>query len=484
MRNKQIIILLALLTFNTFQVAGSVDVKGVKAVLIYQLSNHIIWPDSKVSKQINIGFYGRNQETYEEFLGLRNLRIQDKPVVARKLKSLSNLGDLHVLVLDKNSSIDLFAETILVENKHILLISEESMDLKNIMLNIFFDEEKKNFSYQINKSNILLEGLDIDPELLLLRGTELDVRQLYRAMKEELENEKKAVEYQRRLLAKSKREIEDHKSEILNLNAYSKRLNTDIGNKGVELDALSDEIKFKEEQIVEQQRHFDQRLQLFSELEKQMANQQSLIKVKTDILDSLERASSKQQEMIKEQSLILNDKEVRIQLQRRAIYLTAGLVLVILISLIIAYRAYISKGAIADKLKSANERLEIQHADNLKLNEDLRRLNEMLEIKVAERTKGLKEKNEQLTEYAFVNSHLLRAPLSRILGISQLLQANSSKEDLDLINAMKNSADELDAIIRRINVLLDEEGSFDRSRIEELIKKRIYDTEVQKGPVS
>ncbi|WP_162555972.1 YfiR family protein [Reichenbachiella versicolor] len=483
-RSKFLLLVFALIGFNSRLTFASADYQGVKAVLIYQLSKHIIWPEDKVHKEVKIGFYGKNQETFQEFSSLKNLKIQQKPVVAVKVKSLSNIDDLQVLVLDKSTSVDLFNEAGIIENKKILLVSEESPDLKNIMLNIVYDEERKALSYQINKANILLEGLEVDPELLLLRGTEVDVRQLYRDMKAELKEEQKAVEYQSQLLIKATKELVAREKDIIDLKNYSEELNSDIGKKGIELDELLFEIESKEEKIELQQQEFEKKLKIFGVLESQLKTQEQLISARTSELDSLERASYAQQRLLNEQLLTLNSKNTLIDAQRRAIYLTAGLVMVVLISLIFAYRAYITKGAIADKLKSANEKLEVQHLDNLKLNEDLRRLNEMLEIKVAERTRGLKDKNEQLTEYAFVNSHLLRAPLSRILGLCQLLEASSSAEEHDMISAMKNSADELDSIVRRINILLDQEGGFDRSKIEELIKKRIIDTEVQKGTMS
>ena len=476
---------LSITLFLTICMAGrsyaQVDYEELKSVLIYQLSKHISWPDEKNIKEFQIGFYGNNQETYQKFADLNSLEIRKKPIIAKKIANLKHLEDLQILVIDKQHSEDLFLEASLIENKHILLISDESKDLKNVMLNIVYSQEEKQMSYEINSANIILEGMSINPDLLLLRGTEIDVRHLYRDMKAQLNEEKKALNEQIKLVENQRQLVDRHKSEIVKLTEYSQELNSDIGKRGVELDELLAKIDEKESAMSAQQVEFEERLALFGKLEDRVDEQENLIAKKSAVLDSLENATYKQQALIQKQSHTLNSKEDLITAQRNLIYLSAVLVLVILISLVLVFRAYKTKGALADKLEVTNRKLHEQHLDNLKLNEDLRRLNEMLEQKVHERTKGLKEKNEQLTEYAFVNSHLLRAPLSRILGLSQLLQASSSQEDLDMINAMKDSADELDSIVRRINVLLDDQGSFDRSKIEELIKKRIYDAEAQKG---
>jgi signal transduction histidine kinase len=67
---------------------------------------------------------------------------------------------------------------------------------------------------------------------------------------------------------------------------------------------------------------------------------------------------------------------------------------------------------------------------------------------VEERVRGIEEKNRQLEEYAFINAHLLRAPLCRILGILDLMEKEKSGDDLAEV---KEKAKDIDQIIRRIN---------------------------------
>jgi light-regulated signal transduction histidine kinase (bacteriophytochrome) len=58
---------------------------------------------------------------------------------------------------------------------------------------------------------------------------------------------------------------------------------------------------------------------------------------------------------------------------------------------------------------------------------------------VRERTHELEVQNEKLTEYDFINSHLLRAPLARILGLADLLcLENTSVSDRELIESLNH----------------------------------------------
>ncbi|MFY0675064.1 MAG: PAS domain S-box protein [Bacteroidia bacterium] len=74
--------------------------------------------------------------------------------------------------------------------------------------------------------------------------------------------------------------------------------------------------------------------------------------------------------------------------------------------------------------------------------------------------KNLEQKEKQISankklisEYSFVNSHKVRAPLSNILGLIQLIKLEHNEE---LLEMLEKSADELDHVIHEVNSLLAE----------------------------
>ncbi|MCK6609762.1 MAG: response regulator [Bacteroidia bacterium] len=70
---------------------------------------------------------------------------------------------------------------------------------------------------------------------------------------------------------------------------------------------------------------------------------------------------------------------------------------------------------------------------------------------ITERVKFIDEitrQNETLRDIAWSQSHLVRAPLARLMGLVNLLEP--SAQELEIIEAIKTSADELDAIIHDI----------------------------------
>jgi len=108
-------------------------------------------------------------------------------------------------------------------------------------------------------------------------------------------------------------------------------------------------------------------------------------------------------------------------------------------------------------LQSRSATITVQNQQLEKQQRQLEDLMVKLEEKVIARTLVLKEQNKRLTEFAFFNSHILRAPVSRIRGLVNLLalkiDADEEKKVRDLLTECMN---ELDQAIKTINSKLDE----------------------------
>ena len=91
---------------------------------------------------------------------------------------------------------------------------------------------------------------------------------------------------------------------------------------------------------------------------------------------------------------------------------------------------------------------------------ELKQQNTSLEEKVKERTtelleinEAVKEQNEKLKDIAWTQSHVVRAPLARLMGLVNILQMDEEMPELNKTQILENvvsSANELDGIIREI----------------------------------
>lgn len=90
--------------------------------------------------------------------------------------------------------------------------------------------------------------------------------------------------------------------------------------------------------------------------------------------------------------------------------------------------------------------------------DSLEELNSKLERLVSIRTEQIVKKNQQLLDYAFYNSHKVRGPLARVLGLVYLLrlQPMMDEKSKELVDRLGNSTFELDEMIKEISKVLEE----------------------------
>lgn len=110
------------------------------------------------------------------------------------------------------------------------------------------------------------------------------------------------------------------------------------------------------------------------------------------------------------------------------------------------------------ELSEKNEEIEIQNDRLQQQQEEIRLINENLEERIQQRTQKLKELNRKLEKYAYINSHILRAPICRIKGLYYLLEIDPryhTPGSDELIKHLKSAATELDKVLLQINTALE-----------------------------
>jgi signal transduction histidine kinase len=127
------------------------------------------------------------------------------------------------------------------------------------------------------------------------------------------------------------------------------------------------------------------------------------------------------------------------------------------------------------KLKTLQKEIERQNIELKNKNEEINSMlthvadaNKTLEQRVKERTVALELQNEKLAEYAFINSHLLRAPLARILGLTNIISRSTiNEEERELIDYLKIASHDLDDVVTKISKAIDD-GDVSREAVKKL----------------
>lgn len=97
--------------------------------------------------------------------------------------------------------------------------------------------------------------------------------------------------------------------------------------------------------------------------------------------------------------------------------------------------------------------LEFQKLE-LKQKKELEEINKSLEKKIAERTKDLTSKNQELEEYAYIVAHDLKEPIRSIVSFSQLLErkikGKLNTDELELLNFIKLSGKNMGNLVQAL----------------------------------
>ncbi len=104
------------------------------------------------------------------------------------------------------------------------------------------------------------------------------------------------------------------------------------------------------------------------------------------------------------------------------------------------------------EISELNESLNQKSKELEQYNLEIKTLQENLEEIVKQRSEQLEEENRLDLEYAFINAHLIRAPIANIMGLIEIVEDSNSEK----ITQLKNNITDLDQVVRKIGKVLSE----------------------------
>jgi len=111
-----------------------------------------------------------------------------------------------------------------------------------------------------------------------------------------------------------------------------------------------------------------------------------------------------------------------------------------------------------EELETANDRLIKMNKELSASSLEIKSMNENLDSLVKERSKKIEDQLGLLIKYTHMNSHEVRGPLARILGLLEVIKLDPELSDAkNVVNELCSSGEELDEIIKNMNRLLEKE---------------------------
>lgn len=448
-----LLVFFAMVLISGLAQAQGLDKQKITASYLYNFAKNIEWPNETGMSGFNIGLYGtENPQLFTELsLLANNVKLRNLPIRVSQVNTVKSLESYQLIFLEQVSQKTLSEIYEVLDGKPILLVTAEQTNQQLVMINLITTDRDR-LRFEVNRSNIINQGLNPLPELILNGGTEIDVARLYREGQASLVTLQKQLQAREKALDELAGKIEEQEALNSRLEQQLATLNNDIERSDQLILQQKSQINEQLSQIGMQLAQIDaskkERLELLQEVElrtRELDKQQQLLNSIAQEIDVREQRlaflnntiSSQETEILKQQDAIEGlDKTV--DSQKTALRYLWGSVFLGILLLITIFIAYTVK-------RRDNQRLAA-HSQDLQMAKD--------RLAIAKRK--AEDASQAKSEFLSLMSHELRTPLQAIIGYTEVVIEELRVEDDsahidDLTRVISNS----ERLLKLINGVLD-----------------------------
>jgi len=444
----------------------------LRAAYLFNFAKHTQWPNEKQLEHFTIGFYPPQQDIERVLMrAAQNKSLRGKSLMVEHYESLSEASKAQLLVIGPQENDNLQDINRTLRRSHTLLITDQARDPLHIMIN-FLAPQENTLTFEVHRPNIIYEGLQVDKEIVLLGGTELDIATIYKEteqalgkLKTSLSKQEFQLKQQQGLLKQQQSQLREQSLQLTNKTQELASKTQDTEAKAQELNALRYELERLRVDLAQDKIQADTLKQQLAEQHAQLKRQQNeftdkqiILREKSQSIENNIRLITEQQVVIEQQAQEIGDQSSDIEAQTATIEEQQGLLYYQqLVSASLALIVLITLYSIYARIKSSKE---------------LASSNQQLE----ELSENLKHAVEAKSLFLSTMSHEIRTPMNGVLGMAELLNSTRLDEQQQrYLNIIQNSGD---LLLNVINDILDfskiEAGKMELENIEFDLGELLY----------
>ncbi|TLX76885.1 DUF4154 domain-containing protein [Labilibacter sediminis] len=478
--NKKVFLISNLIICLVYSFSSSAQVHRSELIgaYLYNFAKYTTWPNEHQLNSYHIALISENPEIIHEVKKMAaSKKIRNLPIKLSILSSPSLSLQAQLIFLTREKS-NYFLETFdAIEGSPTLLVSENFHDKRVVMINLYDTPDKK-LLFEVNKANIINQNLSIDPEILLIGGTEIDVADLYRQSQLSLRSLQKRMDIMNDSLqliqakaATTSATIKKQQVKITEQEMFLEQYKEEVQRQQEELNLQLTEIG-DHEILLEQQ--YDSILSQGNIIIQQKAE----VEHRNQILKKLEQDIDDKNQDLEKKNKVLGDQTITIERQKDILFLSIAVIFLIAALAITLYREYRNNKRINIKLREQKDEIEDINEELVTTNESLS--DTLSKLKSTQSQLVHSEKMASLGVLTAGIAHEINNPINFVYtGINSI---RKDFEDLTLIlNEIRNlptEKDDLEQVIQKIQNLKTE---YDFNEIIEIIPETISD--IQTGAI-
>lgn len=428
-----------------FAHADPVDRHSLTVAYIYNFAKNVEWPKQAEERPFTIAVHGEAAVALKSAFSVleKNNQLQGRKIRVNYIDRLPQIqgADLVYLLKQDPGILSYFYQE--ANNNPILLVTQDFTDQSLVMINLLSQGNKMRF--EVNKSNIINQGLLPLPELILNGGSEIDVAELYRQGQNSLVKLQKNLNQREKTLQQLEKKITEQEAFNNSLQQNLEKLNQDIL---VSTEEVSRQKLVIDQQSIEMAKFDKERSALLDDIQKRTAELEEQKRLLSGVMEKIQQGEQRVRELDliiqdQEASLVQKDQAITtldqtVAQQKKILAYSWGLAILGFLLVFSIGFAYVMK-------RRDNRRLA-ERAEDLQFAKD--------RLLIAKRKAD--EASEAKSEFLSLMSHELRTPLQSIIGytevvLEELSQTGEDRHLADLNRVITNS----ERLLKLINNVLD-----------------------------
>ena len=353
----------------TCSIANAQDytVNEVKAALLVQMVRNLQWADEGALSSIDIAIW-QDAELSQAFTPINQISVRDLPLRVFTATEMAQLGSAELVYVPQRYLEDLSNLTFSLRGQGVLIVTEQSPTLHNVMINLLQtqrDSSGSTISFQINRPNIAFENITIKPELVLFGGTEIDVAELYHQTETAIQLLRQENQTYFDKIAEQQRAYERQEVEYQALQTRQKALESVIDEKEKsiidnqkKLSELVDQIQSVESQYSTALAQVELKEQELKAAEKTQQDYELSVAQQIEVLNALNAEVEANKTLLANQEDQLNEAQTEVKYQSELIDKQRDIIYVVLVVVVVALGAAVLITHLFLKNKRIKEQLE------------------------------------------------------------------------------------------------------------------------------